>query len=140
VAPTASPTQAELIDFTAERDRHTRFVGREDVLAWLDERLDGPGEAGWVVLTGGPGMGKSAILSEWLKRREAAGIVVRFASRSEHYRFAEVRSHILQALGAFPGAPVAHRVMLEVVELDNPLIPKLRSLLMTAANDHFLKS
>jgi hypothetical protein len=67
---------AALIDFTAERQRHARFVGREDVLARLDEWLDGPGEAGWVVVTGGPGMGKSAILSAWLARREAAGAVV----------------------------------------------------------------
>ncbi|HEX7840280.1 MAG TPA: AAA family ATPase, partial [Kofleriaceae bacterium] len=46
------------------------------MLARLDEWLDGPGEAGWVVLTGGPGMGKSAILSAWLARREATGAVV----------------------------------------------------------------
>ena len=46
------------------------------MLARLDEWLDGPGEAGWVVLTGGPGMGKSAILSAWLARREATGAAV----------------------------------------------------------------
>ena len=68
--------RAELIDFTIERQRHRRFVGREDVLARLDEWLLGPGEAGWVVVTGGPGMGKSAVLSAWLARREAAGAVV----------------------------------------------------------------
>ncbi len=71
-----SPVRAELIDFTIERQRHRRFVGREDVLAQLDEWLLGPGEAGWVVVTGGPGMGKSAVLSAWLARREAAGAVV----------------------------------------------------------------
>lgn len=70
------PTQAGLIDFTAERQRHIRFVGRDDVLAQLDEWLDTPGETGWVVVTGGPGMGKSAILSAWLARREAAGALV----------------------------------------------------------------
>ena len=68
--------RAELIDFTIERQRHRRFVGREDVLAQLDEWLLGPGEAGWVVVTGGPGMGKSAVLSTWLARRKAAGAVV----------------------------------------------------------------
>ena len=62
----------ERIDFTIERQRHRRFVGREDVLAQLDEWLLGPSEAGWVVVTGGPGMGKSAVLSAWLARREAA--------------------------------------------------------------------
>ena len=66
--------RAELIDFTIERQRHRRFVGREDVLAQLDEWLVGPGESGWVVVTGGPGMGKSAALSAWLAR--AAGAVV----------------------------------------------------------------
>ena len=71
-----SPAGAELIDFTVERQRHRRFVGREDVLAQLDEWLLGPGEAGWVVVTGGPGMGKSAVLSAWLARREAAGAAV----------------------------------------------------------------
>ncbi|HWO25377.1 MAG TPA: AAA family ATPase [Kofleriaceae bacterium] len=66
----------ERIDFTIERQRHARFVGREDVLARLDEWLLGPGDARWVVVTGGPGMGKSAILAAWLLRREAAGAVV----------------------------------------------------------------
>ncbi|HWO25516.1 MAG TPA: AAA family ATPase [Kofleriaceae bacterium] len=71
-----SPVRAELIDFAIERQRHRRFVGREDVLAQLDAWLVGPGEAGWVVVTGGPGMGKSAALSAWLARRETAGAVV----------------------------------------------------------------
>jgi hypothetical protein len=62
-----------LIDFTIERQRHGRFVGRDDVLARLDQWLLRPGEAGWVVVTGGPGMGKSAVLSAWLARRAAAG-------------------------------------------------------------------
>jgi hypothetical protein len=46
------------------------------VLVQLDQWLDGPGETGWVVVTGGPGMGKSAILSAWLARREATGAMV----------------------------------------------------------------
>ena len=72
----SSPAREERIDFTIERQRHRRFVGRDDVLAQLDEWLLGPGEAGWVVITGGPGMGKSAVLSAWLGQREAAGAVV----------------------------------------------------------------
>jgi WD40 repeat protein len=75
-APPPSPSQAAPIDFTAERQRHGRFVGRDDVLARLDEWLLGPKQVGWAVVTGGPGMGKSAILSAWLARREAAGAVV----------------------------------------------------------------
>ena len=46
------------------------------MLARLDEWLLGPDDTGWVVVTGGPGMGKSAILSKWLDRREAAGAAV----------------------------------------------------------------
>ncbi|HEX7838211.1 MAG TPA: ATP-binding protein [Kofleriaceae bacterium] len=64
------------MDFTAERQRHLRFFGRKDVLARLDEWLDGPRETGWVVVTGGPGTGKSAILSAWLERRQATDAVV----------------------------------------------------------------
>ncbi|HEY0994279.1 MAG TPA: AAA family ATPase, partial [Kofleriaceae bacterium] len=45
------------------------------MLAQLDRWLDAPGERGWVVVTGGPGMGKSAILSAWLARHEAFGRV-----------------------------------------------------------------
>ncbi len=75
-AQVSSRMRGGLIDFTTERQRHPRFVGREDVLARLDEWLLGRSESGWVVVTGGPGMGKSAILSAWLARREAAGAVV----------------------------------------------------------------
>ena len=71
----ASPPAAGLIDFAFERGRHRRFVGRDDVLTRLDEWLLGPDDTGWVVLTGGPGMGKSAILSKWLDRCEVAGAV-----------------------------------------------------------------
>jgi hypothetical protein len=46
------------------------------VLARLDELLvDGETDR-WVVITGGPGMGKSALLAAWLARRVAAGAVV----------------------------------------------------------------
>src|SRR5207342_522485 len=71
VAPSASPKPAG-IDFTAERARHARFVGRAALLAQLDQLLvDEPSDR-WVVVTGGPGMGKSALLAQWLAKREAA--------------------------------------------------------------------
>src|SRR3954469_8775171 len=66
----------ERFDYRNERQRHEKFVGREALLARLDELLVGDGADRWVVVTGGPGMGKSAILSAWLTRREAAGAVV----------------------------------------------------------------
>jgi WD40 repeat protein len=72
----------ETIDYRIERQRHDGFVGRDALLARLDQLLgpDGPDGHGrpdrWVVVTGGPGMGKSAVLAAWLARREAAGAVV----------------------------------------------------------------
>jgi AAA ATPase domain len=66
----------EPFDYTNERQRHEKFVGREALLARLDELLVDDGADRWVVITGGPGMGKSAILSAWLARRKAAGAVV----------------------------------------------------------------
>ncbi|WP_438011255.1 TIR domain-containing protein [Sorangium sp. So ce321] len=65
---------ADLIDFGIERSRHEHFFGREDVLSAIDHHLDGAGASGrWVLVTGGPGMGKSAILSRWLDVQEQRG-------------------------------------------------------------------
>ncbi len=83
-----SPLRAlarDVIDFTLERSRHTSFFGREDVLAAIDAALSDAMKArgaGFIVLKGGPGMGKSAILSEWLRRREEQGRNPR--SQDEH--------------------------------------------------------
>jgi len=62
--------------YDSERQRHERFVGRAELLARLDRLLVDHGADCWVVVTGGPGMGKSAILTTWLTRREAAGAAV----------------------------------------------------------------
>ncbi len=74
--PPSPPGRTKVPDFTIELQRHRRFLGREDVLAQLDRWLLGPGAAGWVIVTGGPGMGKSAVLAQWLARRQAAGAMV----------------------------------------------------------------
>jgi hypothetical protein len=67
---------SERLDYTSERRRHEKFVGRARLLDRLDQLLvDGETDRG-VVITGGPGMGKSALLAAWLARREAAGAVV----------------------------------------------------------------
>jgi hypothetical protein len=64
----------EIIDFRSERGRHEQFLGRGEVLAKVDRWLAAPDVArGWVLVTGQPGMGKSAILSEWLARAEKGG-------------------------------------------------------------------
>jgi hypothetical protein len=65
-----------LINFAIERQRHAGFVGRAKLLAQLDQLLIEERVDRWVVVTGGPGMGKSALLAAWLARRELAGEVV----------------------------------------------------------------
>jgi hypothetical protein len=67
---------AESIDLTEERQRHAPFVGRAALLARLDQLLIEDRADRWIVVTGGPGMGKSALLAAWLLRREAAGDAV----------------------------------------------------------------
>ncbi|REG30532.1 NACHT domain-containing protein, partial [Archangium gephyra] len=67
---------SDIIDFQLERGRHEELLGREDVMAELDELLVGGPSRGWVLVKGGPGMGKSALLAEWLKQREGAGLPV----------------------------------------------------------------
>ena len=64
------------IDYSIERRRHEKFVGRAGLLARLDQLLVDSETDRWVVITGGPGMGKSALLAAWLARRQAAGAVV----------------------------------------------------------------
>lgn len=68
--------QTKAINFTIERQRHRGFVGRGLLLARLDQLLVEESADRWVVVTGGPGMGKSALLSAWLTRRAAAGELV----------------------------------------------------------------
>ncbi len=63
----------ERIDYRIERQRHESFVGRDALLDRLDQLLiDDPIDRR-VLVTGAPGMGKSALLARWLQRREEAG-------------------------------------------------------------------
>jgi hypothetical protein len=62
----------ELIDFELERGRHGTLLEREDVMAEVEAFLSGASR-GWVLVKGGPGLGKSALLTTWLKRHEQAG-------------------------------------------------------------------
>lgn len=80
------PPRAGLIDFTAERQRHVQFVGREALLDRLDHLLVAGSTDRWVLVTGGPGMGKSALLAAWLARRMAVGAAVphHFIRRGEY--------------------------------------------------------
>ncbi len=62
---------SEIIHFRSERARHERVLGREDVFKELDRLLlRDVGTRGWVLVKGGPGMGKSAILAHYLDRLE----------------------------------------------------------------------
>jgi hypothetical protein len=60
-------------DHRIERQRHESFAGREDLLERLDQLLIHDAADRWVVVTGGAGMGKSALLARWLTLRERAG-------------------------------------------------------------------
>ncbi|MCX4239758.1 CHAT domain-containing protein [Paraliomyxa miuraensis] len=65
----------EIIDFSAERARHEYFFGREDVLASMDRWIEGH-DRGWLLVTGGPGLGKTAILNRWALGREDKGLPI----------------------------------------------------------------
>jgi hypothetical protein len=62
----------EIIDFELERGRHGELLGREDVMAEIDALMNGAAR-GWVLVKGSPGLGKSALLTTWLSRREEKG-------------------------------------------------------------------
>ena len=85
-AALADEPSGQRIDYRIERQRHDGFVGRAALLGRLDQLLIADRIDRWVVVTGGPGMGKSALLATWLSRREAAGAVVphHFIRRSEY--------------------------------------------------------
>ncbi|HEX7837221.1 MAG TPA: NACHT domain-containing protein, partial [Kofleriaceae bacterium] len=85
-------------------------MGRAALLAQLDQLLIGEPADRWVVVTGGPGMGKSALLAQWLARREAAGEAVphHFIRRGE-YDWDDpeklVGSLVAQIVARFPDQP-----------------------------------
>lgn len=64
--------QSEMIDFRPETARHQQFFGREDLLGELQRSLlEGPANNwGWILIKGDPGRGKSALLSQFLRRFE----------------------------------------------------------------------
>jgi WD40 repeat protein len=68
----ASPAQAQsgLIDFTHERLRHGTIFAREAVFRTVEGWMESASR-GWILIKGGPGTGKSAILTAILDRLEA---------------------------------------------------------------------
>lgn len=59
--------------FESERARHPELRGREDVLALMEDWLSGSADRGWLLITGSPGAGKSAVLSHFIAAREKLG-------------------------------------------------------------------
>jgi WD40 repeat protein/serine/threonine protein kinase len=102
-----APPDHDIIDFTAERRRHEHFFGREEVLAQIDATF-AEIDNGWLLLLGGPGLGKSALLNHWLIRRERAGLPTAFHFvRRNHKNWAEpdaIRANLAaQVERMFPG-------------------------------------
>ena len=59
-----------IVDIAHTGAQAQHFIGREDVFAGIDARLGDPGfPAGYVVLRGEPGAGKTAIMAELASRR-----------------------------------------------------------------------
>ncbi len=98
----------DLIDFTGERGRHEHFFGRRDILCDLDEWLRS-GESGWLLLTGSPGLGTSAIFHHWLGLREQAGLPTAFhfigaVSRTGRILGSCARAWLLRSSGTSPSS------------------------------------
>jgi hypothetical protein len=90
-----------MIDYSIERQRHEKFVGRVGLLARLDQLLVDTETDRWVVITGGPGMGKSALLATWLARRQAAPEPELAADRSKRVMQKNSIETSCEALGTF---------------------------------------
>lgn len=66
-----------LIDFSIEKWRHKNFFGREDILSELNRLIELSREqGGYVLLQGGPGSGKSAIMWQWLQLQLQRGEII----------------------------------------------------------------
>ncbi len=57
-----------LASFASERQHHGPLLGCEELLASIDEWLENAGGRGWLLITGSPGAGKSALLSHLVTR------------------------------------------------------------------------
>ncbi len=57
----------EVFDWTSERQRHSELYGRQPVLDALDEAIR---RGGWVVVSGQPGVGKTALVVSLLNKLE----------------------------------------------------------------------
>lgn len=72
-APSRSTPAVPLSDFALERDLHGPLLGGEEILVSIDEWLEGTGARGWLLVTGSPGAGKSALLSHLVERLSTPG-------------------------------------------------------------------
>lgn len=73
---------SEIFEFTSERQRHPDLFGRQPVIDALEEGLR---RGGWVVLSGRPGVGKTALLVHLLnqlERRRARPVPHHFLRRT----------------------------------------------------------
>lgn len=99
---------AEKVDGLMEKFRARPFVGREEMLGFLDEFLT-ESPSGTLVLTAPPGFGKSALLAKWVVARRAKGapVAYHFFSRGERvlHAAADAYRNLLQQLRAYYELP-----------------------------------
>jgi len=82
ILPTADQiASAGLIDFAQERMRHGEIIGRKEALEMIQGWIDGAA-SGWILIKGGPGSGKSAILVAVLNQLESE-----YSAESVPYHF-----------------------------------------------------
>lgn len=126
--------------FAGERVRHGALLGREDFLAEID-RLIEIGDRGFVLLVGGPGAGKSAVLWHYTQRAAASERPVphhfiRSGTSDWDYPYAIQASLVAQLEALFPdehnpdARPERRLVELLLRIANQRLIPQRRKLVI----------
>ena len=107
----SSRLRGRIFDFTAERERHRPFFGREDELRQIADAIAERGGSRLIVVSGEPGEGKTALMARLLDQLEADGrpVIHHFFQRGRRSALISEaeRSLVAQLAGRFP--EIEHR-------------------------------